>query len=126
MVGRVDDAAGSANFTQTLTLKEIYKDYLFLEIARSEEKVAPIVKKKRVNRFINNTDKLEYNGQEEIIVAGKNVTCKVYTLRLMDNAGKEMMAFKYWFNPDIPGATKIDAKAGKDQAVQTALKWERK
>ena len=126
LVGRADDASGIASFTQTITLKEIANDHLIIEISRIEEKVSPVAKKKKIDRFVYKTDKLEYNGQEEIPVAGKNALCQVYTLRIMDDSGKETITYKYWFNADIPGFTKVVATAGKAQAVQTAVKWEKK
>ena len=130
LLGRAENSSSIASFTQTITLKEIANDHLMVEIARTEEKVAPVLKKKKVDRFVHKNDKVEYNGQEEIAVAGKTLTCQVYTLRIMYDSGKEMVAFKYWFNADIPGATKIVATSwyeGKSQStMQTAVKWEKK
>jgi hypothetical protein len=126
LVGRADAASGVSSFTQTITLKEINNNHLVTEIARIEEKVAPVNKKKNVDRYIDKADKLEYNGQEEIPVAGKNVLCQVYTLKVIYDSGKEMIVYKYWFNSDIPGFTKVVATTGKAMVTQTAVKWEKK
>jgi hypothetical protein len=128
LVGRAEDTKGIEAFTQTITLKEIGNDYLMIEISRKMETSGPIVKNKKVDRFISRTDKIEFRGQEEIDVAGKKFKCQKYTLTITDDSGKEMMRFDYWFHPDIPGAARIVAQSssGTSTATQTAVSWEKK
>jgi hypothetical protein len=132
LVGRAEDTTGIEAFTQTITLKEIGNDYLMIEISRKQEKSGPIVKNKKVDRFLSPTDKIEFRGQEEIDVAGKKFKCQKYTLTITDDSGKEMMRFDYWFHPDIPGAARIVAQSsyppnsGTSTATQTAVSWEKK
>jgi hypothetical protein len=133
-VGRSVDNTGTESFTQTITLKELGNDRVVIEIVRKSDKAEMVKKSKKVDRFTADTDKIEYRGQEEITVAGKQFTCQRYTSRIMDDKGKEMMKFDYWFHPDIPGAARIAAESsygvdlglGKSEATQSAVSWEKK
>jgi hypothetical protein len=134
LVGRAEEKTGVEAFTQTITLKELGNDYVVVEIARKEEKSGSLVKSKKVGRFLGNTDTVKYRGQEEIDVAGKKLACQRYTDTYMDDSGKEMMTFDYWFHPDIPGAARIASQSsyganlgiGTSTVTQTAVSWEKR
>jgi hypothetical protein len=133
LAGTADDSTGHSTFTQTITLKELGKDYLTIQISRKENSKS-IVKTKKVERFASKTDKVQYLGQEDLVLGGKTFKCQKYTLTIFDNAGKEMMKFDYWFHPYIPGAAKIvsssnygaDRGLGTSSATQAAVSWEKK
>ena len=133
LAGTADDSQGHSSFTQTITLKEFGNDHLVIQIARTENGKS-LVKTKKVYKFGDATDRIEYLGQEVIVVAGKSFNCERYTLTLFDKSGKEMMKFAYWFHPDIPGAARIVSQSsyGSDsglvttKATQTAVSWDKK
>lgn len=123
--GVVEEPPDVSTFTQTITLKGIGQDSLKIAISRIENEKT-VNKIKGVDRFARATDKVQYLGTEDIMLAGKNFTCQKYILTIFDKEGKEYIKFIYWFHPDIPGAARIVSIAGENKATQSAVNWEKK
>ncbi len=131
LTGTATESQGESSFKQTITLKEVKGDHLFLQISRVEG-AKSTNKSKKVDRFAGNKSKVADLGQEEITLAGKRYQCRKYKVTYFYDDGQEMMAFTYWFHPDIPGAAKIFAQARDpkskttDSVTQTAVSWVKK
>ena len=131
LTGTAMESRGESSFKQTITLKEVKGDQLVVQISRVEG-AKSTNKSKKVDRFIGKKSKLADLGQEEITLAGKKYKCRKYKLTHFYDDGKEMMAFTYWFHPDIPGAAKILGQSRVpnsptlDTITQTAVSWVKK
>ena len=131
LAGTAQESQGESNFKQTLTLKEVKGDYLMLAISRMEGSKSTN-KPKKVDKYLSKNSKMADLGQEEITVAGKRYKCHRYKLTYFYDNGKEMLAFTYWFHPDIPGFAKVFAQSRDpetnhmDSATQTAVSWVKK
>jgi hypothetical protein len=131
LTGTATESQGESSFKQTITLKEVKSNHLVVQISRAEGSKR-VNKSKKVDRFVGKKSKLADLGQEEITVAGKRYKCRKYKLTHFYDDGQEMIAFTYWFNPEIPGAAKIfgesmDPKTKhRDTVTQTAVSWQKK